>query len=85
MSKRLYYINARVDSWCQQIEIEADTEEEAHLKYLEMAHTNQLAVDEVDWHSLHDIEIDDHGEGNTLRETLSNNNGSDSKEATDVQ
>lgn len=61
---RLFYINARKLVQLEQVEIEADSEQEAAAKYLQMARKGEVAVDNFRWWALSeaDLDIEDHGE-----------------------
>ena len=61
MSKT-YYINARKLVQLCQVEIEADSEQDAVQQYLAMAKNGQVDVSDFSWHMLSkgDLDIEEH-------------------------
>lgn len=62
---RVFYINARKLVQLEQIEVEADSEDEAANEYLRMAQRGDIAISSFGWHDLDraDLDIEDHGPG----------------------
>lgn len=62
---RIYYINARKLVQLEQVEIEADSEEDAVDAYLNMAKRGDVEISDHSWYALDkgDLDVEDHGEG----------------------